>query len=527
LTTAAIYLVAAFAAGSLAMLLRLPPLVGFLATGFGLYAAGVEEITGLQTLADLGVTLLLFGIGLKLDIRTLLRADVWLTTLAHLAFSLIIGVALLAGLAPLGFALLTDASMGEMALISMALSFSSTVFVVKVLEERRDNRTLYGRIAIGVLVMQDIVAVVFLTVSKGHAPSPWALALVLVVPGAWVAHKVWDRIGSGELAALFGVTMALVPGYWLFDVVGLKGDLGALVMGALLASHPRSGELTRMLFHGKELLLVAFFLSIGLTGTPSLEEFVLAALLLVLLPLQAIAYGFILWSLRLRYRTATLASLVLTNYSEFALIVIAVGASSGIVPQDWLVVLAVAVALSFLVSAVLNRSAARISAWITARFPEQPPERVQAEDAPIDLGDAQALVLGMGRVGQSTFAQLCDEYGLNVVGVEHDSPRAQELRDQGLAVVEADATDIDFWHRVNSAPGVRLVVLAMPFHGENLLVLELLRKMGYAGKVAAIAQRDPEIKELKKHGADAVFNLYGSAGVALADKAAKVALGEA
>jgi len=521
---AAIYLVAALVAGGLALLVRLPPLVGFLVTGFALHAAGVEELPGLQTMADLGVTLLLFGIGLKLDLRTLLRTDVWLTTVVHLGFSVLIGVALLLGIAPLGLAVLTEAGLGEMALISLALSFSSTVFVIKVLDERRDNRTLYGRIAIGVLVMQDIVAVVFLTVSKGHWPSPWAFALVLLVPGAWLARRVWSRLDSVEMAALFGLAMALVPGYWLFDAVGLKGDLGALVVGALLASHPRAGDLSKLLLTGKELLLVAFFVSIGLTGTPSVEGVVLAVLLLLLLPLQAIAYGVMLWVLRLRYRTATLASLVLTNYSEFALIVITVGASSGMVSPDWLVVLAVAVALSFLVSAVLNKAAPRISASLTRRLPDQPPEKVQQEDRPIDLGDADSLVLGMGRVGQATVVQLRDAYGRGVVGVEHDSPRAVDLREQGYQVVEADATDIDFWHRVNQAPDIHLVVLAMPFHGENLLVLNLLRKMRFSGKVAAIAQRDDEIAELRKHGADAVFNLYGTAGAALADQAAKVVL---
>ena len=520
--TAAIYLLAAIVAGALAIVVRLPPLVGFLAVGFVLHGAHIEELPGLEAMADLGVTLLLFGIGLKLDVRSLLRRDVWLTTLAHLGVSVLTGMALLLGLAPLGFALLGDASLGEMALVSMALSFSSTVFVVKVLDERRDNRTLYGRIAIGVLVMQDIVAVIFLTASKGHPPSIWAVALVLLVPGAWLARRFWGHLRSIEMSALFGLGMALVPGYWLFDTVGLKGDLGALVVGALLASHPKAPELARLLLTGKELLLVAFFVSIGLTGTPTVEGMVLAALLLLLLPVQAAAYALIFWAMRLRHRTSILTSLALTNYSEFALIVMSVGAATGIVSRDWLVVLAVSVALSFLISAVLNRRAPELSAWFTRKLPPQDPDRLQPEDRPLDLGTADSLVLGMGRVGQATFTRLRDDYGFDVVGIEHDSPRAQELRAQDLKVVEADATDIDFWHRVNRAPDVRLVVLAMPFHGENLLVLELLRKMKFPGKVAAIAQRDPEIEELERHGADAVFNLYGSAGLVLADRAAEV-----
>src|SRR5690606_36868623 len=164
---AAIYLVAALAAGGLALVVKLPPLVGFLVAGFGLNAAGVEQMPGLQTLADLGVTLLLFGIGLKLDLRSLVKARVWATAVAHMGFSVLVALAMLVAIAPLGFAVVSGADVGELAVVALALSFSSTVFVVKVLDERRDNQTLYGRIAVGVLIMQDIVAVVVLTVSKG------------------------------------------------------------------------------------------------------------------------------------------------------------------------------------------------------------------------------------------------------------------------------------------------------------------------------------------------------------------------
>lgn len=424
----AIYLVAALAAGGLALAVKLPPLVGFLVAGFGLNAAGVEQMPGLQTLADLGVTLLLFGIGLKLDLRSLVKARVWATAVAHMGFSVLVALAMLVAIAPLGFAVVSGADVGELAVVALALSFSSTVFVVKVLDERRDNQTLYGRIAIGVLIMQDIVAVVVLTVSKGKVPSPWAVALVLVVPGAWLARRVWDRIDSVELAALFGLTMALVPGYVLFEAVGLKGDLGALVLGALLAGHRRAGELSRMLVTGKEVLLVAFFLSIGLTGTPTWEALGVAALLALLIPVKSAAFFGLLWMMRLRYRTSALAGLALGNYSEFALIVAAVVAASGVVSPDWVVVLALAVAMSFLLSAVLNRLTPRIEEWVNRALPAQDPDRITPDDRPIDLGDADTLVLGMGRVGQATVERLHEAHGRRAVGVEHDSGRVEQLR---------------------------------------------------------------------------------------------------
>jgi predicted Kef-type K+ transport protein len=518
----ALYLLVALGAGLIAMLLRLPPLVGYLAAGFGLHALGVGEPEGLHTLADLGVTLLLFGIGLKLDLRSLLRPDVWLSTFTHLAFSIIIGVGMLAGIAPLGFALLTDADLGEMALIAFVLSFSSTVFAIKILDERHDNNTLYGRIAIGVLIMQDVVAVAFLTISKGHWPSPWALALVLLLPGAWLAHRVWDRIGSAELTALFGIAIALVPGYWLFEAVGLKGDLGALVVGVLLGSHAKAKDLAKLLFSTKELLLIAFFLSIGLTGVPSLEDFALAAVLQLLLPLQAAAYVVIFVIMGLRYRTATLSSLALTNYSEFGLIVIVIAAGSGLASPDWQTVLAVTTSISFLVAAVLNALSTKIVNLLNTHLPEQNAARLQIGDRPIDCGRSHALVVGMGRVGSSTYEELRDAEGYQVLGIEHDSLRAAALQAEGYNVVEADATDQDFWERVNRASEMELVVLTMPFHGDNLRAMELLGKIGFTGTVAATALRPEERDELKKRGAHAVLNLYASAGNELAEKALRI-----
>ncbi|MGZ5378696.1 MAG: cation:proton antiporter domain-containing protein, partial [Mycobacterium sp.] len=337
MTVVAIYLVITFGLGGLAMALRLPPLVGFLAAGFLINALDVEDVPQLEVLADLGVTLLLFAIGLKLNARILLRREVWLTTSVHMLVSVVLGSIALWLAAVAGVAMLSGQSVQTIALLAFALSFSSTVFVVKVLEERGESHALYGRVAIGILVMQDIVAVVFLTATSGHMPSPWALALVALWPLTRFARKIWSRLGHGEMQSLFGIVMALVPGYALFSAVGLKGDLGALIIGVLLASHSASSELSRSLFHIKELLLVGFFVSIGLTGLPDLPTIGVALLMVLLLPFKAAWYVLLLSRMKLRYRTALLAGLGLMNYSEFGLIVVSVGVSAGLLAEAWLV----------------------------------------------------------------------------------------------------------------------------------------------------------------------------------------------
>ncbi|MGL5538327.1 MAG: cation:proton antiporter, partial [Aeromonas veronii] len=170
-----ILIAVAFGCGMLVNLIGLPPLLGFLAAGFILNGMGYENTPALSEVADLGVTLLLFTIGLKLNIKTLMRRDVWGTTSLHLLLSTLLFTVVLLVCKGLGLVLALSLDWKLALLLGFALSFSSTVFAVKVLEDRSDMNALYARIAIGVLVMQDVFAVAFLAFSSGKWPSIWAL----------------------------------------------------------------------------------------------------------------------------------------------------------------------------------------------------------------------------------------------------------------------------------------------------------------------------------------------------------------
>jgi predicted Kef-type K+ transport protein len=500
--------------------LRLPPLVGFLAAGFVLNAMQVDHLPMLEVFADLGVTLMLFAIGLKLDVRILVRPQVWVTASVHLVGSVVIGGGLLLLGSVIGVGMLAGADLVTVALLALALSFSSTVFVVKLLEERGESQTLYGRVAVGILVIQDLVTVIFLTVANGHAPSPWALTLVGLVPLVWLLRKLWSRLGHGEMQSLFGIAVAIVPGYVLFTEVGLKGDLGALLMGVMLASHPSASELSRSLFHIKEILLVGFFVSIGLTGLPDLPTIGVALLMLLLLPLQGIGYVMLLRLLHLRNRTSLLAGLALMNYSEFALIVVSIGVKADLLASAWLVEISIAVALSFVVAALFNSNGARLVERWALRMPRQDPESLLAEERPGNAQDAEVVILGMGRVGIAAYDRLAKEYSLHVLGVDSDGPRVEILKSEGRRVIEGDATDLDFWRRLQDHDSVRLALLAMPRHGANIEALRLLRSSGFRGKVAAVARYRDEVASAESHGVQAVFNVYSGAGLELADQIA-------
>lgn len=516
-------LLGALLGGLAAGALRLPPLLGFLAAGFVLHVLGVSPVPSLGTAADLGVTVLLFGVGLKLDVRTLVRREVWVTATVHLVGStaLFAGVLALVGAvataAGAGAGLVGGADARALLLVGLALSFSSTVFVVKVLEERSASRSVAGRTAIGVLVVQDLAAVVFLAVADGEGPSPWALLLVLLLPGAWVLRRLLGAVGHDELLPLLGVVLALVPGYALFDAVGLKGDLGALVLGMLLAGHNRAPELSKSLFTLKDLLLVAFFVAIGLEGLPTAGEFGLALLLVALLPLKALAFAVLLWVARLRRRTSVLTGVTLANYSEFGLIVVA-GAPAGWLGEGWLTVVATAVAAGFVLGSLPGRHPEYLVSAVRAVLPDRPRDQLHPEDRPLDVGDAEAVILGMGRVGSAAYHRLRDEYGLRVLGLETSSERCERLRAAGLDVVEGDATDPELW-RDRPLCHVPIVLLAMPFHGNNLDTLRQLRANGFTGTVAVVAQYDEDLRSAQRAGAAVGFQLYDGAGAELADRA--------
>ena len=522
MTDLSLVLLVALAAGLACTAVRLPPLIGFLGAGFALNAAGVPELDGLETLADLGVALLLFGIGLKLDIRVLGRREVWLTSLVHLSVATALAWAYLGIIAVAAAALLADHDWRSLLVVAFALSFSSTVLVVTALEDGGSTRSKFGVTALGILIIQDIAAVVFLTFAKGAPPSPWALLLVLLLPASLLVRRVLARLDRRELLPLFGLALALGPGYALFEAVGLKGDLGALVIGLLLAPEPRAAELSKSLLSVKELLLVGFFLSIGFTGLPSANDVVLAALLVVLVPVKSWGFAMILRLQGMRHRTSVQAATVLGNYSEFALIVVAVGAAAELLDERWLVILATSVAFSFLFSTVLNRRTEWLVGLAERRWPTQEPARLHPDDRPIDVAHADAVVLGMGRVGRATYHQLTTEYGLRVIGIESDESRAAGLCARGMDVIVGDAMDPDLYHRLTRTNEIDVAVLAMPFHGANLTAMHLLEGRDFAGVIVAVAQYDDEADEMRRH-VDAVLGLYDGTGLALADSAADLA----
>jgi glutathione-regulated potassium-efflux system ancillary protein KefC len=521
-----IWILVAFVLGFTVKQLGLPPLVGFLLAGFALNLMGVEGGESLDHIADLGVYLLLFSIGLKLKIKSLFQPAIWATASLHMVITVIVfGLGIFA-LGLLGLSLFDGLSLGASALIAFALSFSSTVFAVKILEESGSMSSSQGRIAIGILIMQDIFAVIFLTVSSGKPPSPWSLALLSLLIIPFLLKKsplslIITKSGHGELLVLLGV---LIPfgGAFLFGLVGLKPDLGALVLGILLSGHPKAKELSNSMLSFKDLFLVGFFLTIGLSGLPDLEALGVSVLLTLIMPLKIILFLLLLTRFKLRARTSTLASLNLANYSEFGLIVGAAGIANGWIDPEWMVIFAISLSITFIIASPLNMKAESLFArWQTRLARLETNKRLQ-EDEPIETGDAEIIVLGMGRTGTAVFNTLSDIHGLKVLGIDQNPDAIQKHLSEDRNVVLGDVTDIEFWQRIQLSTTIRMAILATSKHAIHMQVISQLDKQQSSMKIAALSRYEDEMEELKKAGVHVVYNLYAEAGTGYAEDIAQV-----
>lgn len=504
----AAWLTLALTLGLLSYGLGLPPLVGHLAAGFlGAYLAGVFAIeqTGhhvLEHLSHLGVLLLLFAIGLKIDFKSILRSHVLGTGLIHFFIS--------AGFLFSGLNFFLPLNISEAWILAAVLSFSSTVLSAKVLDTKRELGAYHGRLAIGVLILQDLIALAFM-VALAPGPSKlnfWTFSLALLPLLRPLLYWVMDFCREDELLLMFGAFLALALGGVGFASLGLSSELGALAFGVLLAPHKRAAHLGKLLWGLKEMLLVGFFLEIGLKGVPEAQDFKFALILMLALPLKGVLFFGLFSAFGLRARTSFLSALSLTAYSEFALIV------SSVLLESWLTPLAICVAISFVISAPLNRSSHSLYEWLYPKLMAFQRNTKHPDELPIHLNGAEVVIMGMGRTGAAAYEKLNGRLKVRVM--DSDPSRVELYKEKGVSIFYGDAEDHQLWEKLDFAC-VKAVLLCLPDSEAKLFAVQKLRSRGFSGIVAGHVQDHEEARELKKSGADEVYLTFLQAGHSLAD----------
>jgi glutathione-regulated potassium-efflux system ancillary protein KefC len=517
----AIWLSMAFVCGLIVRRIGLPPLIGFLLAGLiinslDLHQGRISDV--LQWLSDLGVMLLLFTIGLKIKIKTLMKPEIWSTATIHMLIVVIFIGGLIFLLSSLGLHHFTDLNFGAALLVGFALSFSSTVFVVKTLEGRGEFNSFHGKIAIGILIMQDIFAVVFMTFVSDYSLSLWILTLpALLFIIRWALSKTLSFLDHGELVTVFGFFATFIAGALSFSLIGLKPDLGALVIGMLLVNHPRADELYDRMMNYKDFFLIAFFMNIGMTAVPSSNVIVVSLILLPLILLKSGLFLLILARFNLRARTAFLTSLSLGNFSEFGLIVGLTGVQAGIITENWLIIIALLMSLSFILSAPLNARAHQLFDKNKKHILLLNRSTHYIDIEPNFLGDANHLVIGMGSVGLPAYQELDKRFPGKVIGIDYNHEKVERMQKEKVNAIWGDATDSEFWENVNLTK-ITMVYLTMSDYASNINSLNEIKKLkAKPFKISAICHFPDESFKYRKNDVDFIYDYKANLGLDLVE----------
>ncbi|WP_154222152.1 cation:proton antiporter family protein [Marinicella rhabdoformis] len=505
------WVIVAFTLGMLAKRFHLPPLVGFLVAGFIIQHFPTLNLQLFKQLSSVGITLLLFTIGLKIKVKNLIKPHIWAVTSVHTLLTVLFFALVFKFFSWLGMTQYLGLSNNTLLIIAFALSFSSTVFVVKILEDKGEYYSRHGRIAIGVLVIQDIFAVLFMAISTGKPPSAWALGLLLLWPTRHLISRILNAMGHDELLVLLGFILSM-GGSLLFEFVGIKGDLGALIMGLMLSNHSRARDMAKTMMSFKDLFLLGFFISIGLTGELTWMHIGMGFVLLALVLFKSALFYLLFTRFKLRARTSLMATLNLSNYSEFGLIVVAMCVANQWISASWLVTIAVAMTLSQILAAILNAQAhhnfVKYRSW-WRRW--QRKERL-ADDQEVDISGAEVAIIGIGRVGCGAYDSMHEYLGNRVIGIDINPDVIADKASPDRRMIQGDPSDADFWDRVLESHELKLVMIALPNINASMAVVEQLKALNFDGQIAATTHFEEEIEAYKDAGVHSVFNVFIQAG---------------
>ncbi|HVL73218.1 MAG TPA: cation:proton antiporter family protein [Beijerinckiaceae bacterium] len=525
----------ASALGLLGLLLRQPLIVAFIATGIvaGPDVLGlVSQAHHLQLLAEIGIAVLLFLVGLKLDLQIVrsLGAVALATGLGQVAFTAGVGFLICLGL---GLSVLASAY------VAVALTFSSTIIIVKLLSDKREGDSLHGRIAIGFLIVQDVVVVlamiVLSTIGVGTGASPAGLnvfgvlgsgLLLLAAIAAFIrfgAEPLLARIARmPELLVTFALAWAVLFAA-LCDWIGLGKELGGLLAGVSLASTSFREAIGSRLSSLRDFLLLFFFivlgagLRLGTLGDQVPAALALSAFVLIGNPLIVMA---IMGVMGYRKRTGFLAGLTVAQISEFSLIFMAMGVTLGHVTGEAIGLVTLVGLVTITLSTYMILYSHTLYGWLEpwlSPFERRDPFREAKAEAP--AGETyDVLLFGVGRYGRE-IAKIVHAGGAKVLGIDFDPEALARWRLRGLPGLYGDASDPEFPPTLPLS-GARWAIVATPPIGPSVvhedsrvILMRSLREAGFQGKIAVRSHDPADARMLRREGADLVLSPFADAAV--------------
>jgi len=526
-------LVLAFIGGFIASRLKLPPLVGYLLAGVavGPFTPGFVGDAGLANqLAEIGVILLMFGVGLHFSIKDLISVR----KIAIPGAVVQIGVTTLLGA---GLAYWWGWTFGVGIVFGLSLSVASTVVLLRALEHRNTLDSINGRIAIGWLIVEDLVMVLALVLLPvlagalsgdslaGGGPDVRSivmallltlgkvalfLALVLIVGTRavpWILERV-ARTGSRELFTLSVLATALGIAYGSAALFGVSFALGAFFAGVVLSESDFSHQAAADSLPLQDAFAVLFFLSVGMLFDPGIlvrdPVAVLAVLAIIVIGKSVAAFGIVL-AFGFPVRTALTVSASLAQIGEFSFILIGLGVTSGLVPAEGRDLVLAGALLSIAFNPLVFAGFDRLDRGLRKRPRLLSVLERGGEHSLSTLPEAHenglrdhAVIVGYGRVGRVVVNTLKDEH-LPVVVVDKDRRRVERLRSQGVFAIYGEASTPG----ILEAAGIRrarLLVIATPEGFQTRRIIDIARTLNPGIDTAVRTHSDAEVAHLESQG---------------------------
>ena len=510
----------AFVLGLVATRLRLPPILGYLLAGVavGPFTPGFVADGGLANqLAELGVILLMFGVGLHFSIADLL--SVRRIAIPGAVVQIVVATGLGALVSQLwGWSWTTGFVFG------LALSVASTVVLLRALEDRGTLESADGRIAVGWLIVEDlvtVVALVFIPALANQSQLSTTLPLTLLKVGGFAALMLivgrravpWilGRVvltGSRELFTLAILALALGIAFAAASLFGVSFALGAFFAGVIVNESDFSHEAATNALPFQDAFAVLFFVSVGMLFDPRIlvqhPLQVLTVLSIVMIG-KAIASFVIVLLFRYPVHTALVISASLAQIGEFSFILAALSSSLGLIPREAQGLIVAVALLSITANPFMFRAVGPMARWLRKQKFVDLLERPAGElsELPLSMNALQlrdhVVIVGYGRVGAPVAAELI-EHDVQFIIVEQSRERAEWLRESGLPVIYGDATRPSVLAHAHLEDAA-LVLVAAPDAFQSRAILALARQLNPDVEIVVRTHSDQERDFLQAHGA--------------------------
>lgn len=521
--TVAAILAIATVAGLLAHRLRQPLIVAFIVVGIAVGPVGLDWVSSdntIELLAQFGIAILLFLVGLRLDLYMIRNTGpvALATGLGQIAFTSILGFLI---------ALALGMDRVTALYVAAALTFSSTIIIVKLLSDKRELEQLHGRVALGFLIVQDLVVILVMIgltafgqdTSEGLGVGVAMVALkgFGLLLGTWVLMRfVLPRLlphiaSSQELLVLFGVSYAASVAA-LSEWLGFSSEVGAFLAGVSLASTPYRDALGARMVSLRDFLLLFFFLELGAglefvnVSAQLVNAVILSAFVLVGKPLIITA---IMSAMRYPVKVGFLAGLPAAQISEFSLILAALGLNLGHITNATASLITLVGLITIGGSSYLivysHQIYDRIAPWLSV-FERKPGRKPETHD-PRD--DVDVILFGLGRFGRQLSQQL-HSAGHKVTVIDFDPYKVRSNDPTEMVVLFGSAEDPDLLATLplNQA---KYVVSAIPTLNANLALLHGLRQYQFGGSIALTAHTKRDAEALRATGVHLVLEPFASA----------------